>query len=114
MRGVSSDRLAIVLGLWLAVALIYWPSAAALDLIWRGGSSGNSYTHGYLVLAASLWLLVRARARLQAAPIRPVGWAWLLVVMLSGIWLWSWRASIQVLHVLLLPPILLAALLATL
>lgn len=114
MRGVSSDRLAIVLGLWLSVALIYWPSAAALDLIWRGGSSGNSYTHGYLVLAASLWLLVRARARLQAAPIRPVGWAWLLVVMLSGIWLWSWRASIQVLHVLLLPPILLAALLATL
>src|SRR5487761_558174 len=94
MRGVSSDRLAIVLGLWLAVALIYWPSAAALDLIWRGGSSGNSYTHGYLVLAASLWLLVRARERLQAAPIRPVGWAWL--------------------HVLLLPPILLAALLATL
>jgi exosortase len=113
MRGVGSDRLAIVLGLWLAVALIYWPSAAALDMIWRG-SAGDSYTHGYLVLAASLWLIVRARQRLQAAPIRPVDWAWFLVVMLSGVWLWSWRASIQVLHVLLLPAILLAALLATL
>lgn len=113
MRGVTSDRLVIVLGLWLAVTLIYWPSAATLDMIWRN-SAGNLYSHGYLVLATSLWLIVRARARLQAAPIHPVGWAWGLVIVLSGVWLWSWRASIQVLHVLLLPAILLAALLALL
>jgi EpsI family protein len=109
----TTDRLTVIFGLWVAVAVIYWPSAVALDGIWRG-SAGNSYTHGYLVLAASLWLIVRDRARLAAAPVRPVGWAWILVLILSGAWLWSWRAAIQQLHVLLLPAILLAALLAAL
>lgn len=113
MRGITIDRLAVVLGLWLAVAVIYWPSAAALDVIWRG-HAGNSYTHGYLVLLASLWLIVRERARLRAESIRPVSRAWILVIILSGLWVWSWRASIQVLHVLLVPAILLVALLATL
>lgn len=110
---LAPDPLTVVLGLWLAVAVIYWPSAAALDAIWRG-SAGNTYTHGYPVLIASLWLIVRDRARLAAAPIRPVGWAWILAAMLSGAWLWSWRAAIQELHVLLLLAILAAALVAAL
>lgn len=109
----AGRRLTAIFGLWMAVAVIYWPSAAALDGIWRG-SAGNSYTHGYLVLIASLGLVVRDRVRLTATPVRPVGWAWALVVALSGVWLWSWRAAIQELHVLLLPMILLVALLAAL
>jgi exosortase len=113
MQAARRDRLAIVLGLWLAVAVIYWPSSEALNLIWRG-SAGNTYTHGYLVLIASLWLVIRDRARLEATPSRPVGWAWLVVLLLSALWLWSWRSAIQVVHVLLLPAILLAALVAAL
>ncbi|MGH8227119.1 MAG: exosortase [Steroidobacteraceae bacterium] len=112
-NALATDRLTVIFGLWLAVAIIYWPSAVALDGIWRG-SSGNAYTHGYLVLAASLWLIARDRERLRAASVSPAGWAWVLVVVLSAIWLWSWRAAIQTLHVLLLPLILLTALVAAL
>lgn len=108
---VLADRLTAIFGLWLAVALIYWPSAVALNAIWRG-ASGNAYTHGYLVLAASLWLLVRDRKRLNAVPVHPVGWAWVPVVILSTAWLMSWRAAIQTLHILLVPAILLTAVLA--
>ncbi|MGH8227319.1 MAG: exosortase [Steroidobacteraceae bacterium] len=106
---LAADRLTAIFGLWLAVAVIYWPSSVALDGIWRG-SAGNAYTHGYLILIAALWLIVRDRERLRATPVRPVGWAWVLVVMLSAAWLWAWRADIQAVHVLLLPAILLLAL----
>ena len=109
----AGERLIVVFALWLAVALIYWPSALALDAIWRG-ASGDAYTHGYLVLISSLWLIVRERRSLEAAPVRPVGWAWLVAVLLSVAWLFAWRAAIQTLHLILLPPILLTALAAAL
>lgn len=107
------DRLLVIFGIWLAATVIYWPSAIALDAIWRGGS-GEAYTHGYLVLISSLWLLVRDRKRLAATPVRPVGWMWALAVLLSVAWLFAWRAAIQTLHVLLLPAIVLTALAAAL
>lgn len=110
---LTAHRLTAILGLWLAVAVIYWPSAVALDAIWRG-ASGDAYTHGHLVLLASRSLIARDRERLTATPLRPVGWVWVLVAMLSGAWLWAWRAAIQVLHVLLLLAILLTALVAAL
>jgi exosortase len=109
----AGERLIVVFALWLAVALIYWPSAVALDAIWRG-AAGNAYTHGYLVLISSLWLIVRDRKYLETTPIRPVGWAWVLTVLLSVGWVFAWRAAIQTLHLLLLPAILLTALMATL
>jgi EpsI family protein len=112
-RVLAANPLTVILGLWLLVPLIYWPSAVALDALWRG-SAGDTYTHGYLVLIASLWLTVRERTRLQAAPARPAGWGLALVVLLSLVWLWSWRAAIEALHMLLLPAILAAALVAAL
>jgi exosortase A len=109
----SSYSLTVVFALWLAVAVIYWPSTLALNGIWLG-ASGDAYTHGYLVLFSSLWLTWRDRERLEATPVRPVVWPWGAVIVLSAAWLWSWRAAIQVLHVLLLPAILLTALVAVL
>lgn len=110
---LTSSPLTVIFGLWLAVAVIYWPSTLALNAVWLG-ASGDAYTHGYLVLISSLWLIWRDRERLEATPVRPVAWAWVLVLMLSVAWLWSWRAAIQTLHVLLMPAILLAALVAAL
>jgi exosortase len=107
-NALSSGPLTVIFGLWLAMPVIYWPSSLALNQIWLG-ASGNAYTHGYLVLISALWLIWRDRERLNATPLSPVGWAWVPVVMLSGAWLWSWRAAIQVLHALLLPAILLTA-----
>lgn len=110
---LASRPVAVILGLWFAIAVIYWPSSLALNAIWLG-ASGNAYTHGYLVLISSLWLIWRDRELLDATEVRPVGWAWVAVLMLSAAWLWSWRAAIQVVHVLLLPVLLLTALVAAL
>jgi len=111
---LAGNRLTLILAIYVAVGVIYWPSAAALDGIWRG-SAGDTYTHGYLVLIASLCLIVRDRGRFAAAPVRrPGSWAWALLVALSAAWLWSWRAALQECHVLLLPIILLATVLALL
>lgn len=109
MRGPVATRLAAVLGLWLAVAVIYWPSSEALSGVWRGP---GEFDHGYLILLVSLWLVVRARARLAAAPVRPAAGALALALGLSVAWLWFWRAAIQDLHLLLMPLILLVALAA--
>jgi EpsI family protein len=107
------DRLAAVMGLWLAIIVIYWPSARALSGVWLG-SAGRAYEHGYLLLLASLWLIARERGRLAQYPIRPAPGALALVVMLSALWVWSWRAVIQDPQLLLLPLLWLAAIAAVL
>jgi EpsI family protein len=111
LRGPVATRLAAVLGLWLAVAVIYWPSSEALSGVWRGP---GEFDHGYLILLVSLWLVVRARARLAAVPVGPAAGALALTLGLSVAWLWFWRAAIQDLHLLLMPVILLVAIAAAL
>ncbi len=100
-----------VLGLYVAVAFLYWPSAAALNTIWTD-TDKETYTHGYLVLLLSLWLIVRGRARLAAAPAQPAPGALAALAVLSALWLWAWRAALQELHLLLLPLILFTAVVA--
>jgi exosortase len=112
-RASAFRRVVLVFALYLAVALIYWPSSKALNLFWAG-TINDEFTHGYLILATSLWLIVRDRQRLAAAPLQPVPRAWIMVLLLSAAWLWFWRAAIQDLHLLLVPLILSAALLAVL
>lgn len=103
----------MVLGLLVAVPVIYWPSAEALNGYWTD-TVDHTYTHGYLVLLTSLWLILRDRRRLAAAPVRPLPRAWIAVVALSIAWLWLWRAAIQDGHLLLLPVLLFAAIVAAL
>ena len=104
-------RLLTVYGLWVAVAVLYWPSAVALNGLWTGE---ETYTHGYLVLLISLWLIVRDRKRLAAAPVRPVPQALIALLLLSAAWVWAWRAALQEPHVMLLPLILFTAIVAAL
>lgn len=113
LRRHALHRLAVVFALALAIPLIYWPSAAALSGYWTD-TADHTYTHGYLVLLTALWLIVRDGKRLAAAPAQPVPRAWLGVLALSVVWLWLWRAAIQDAHLLLLPLLLLAAIVATL
>lgn len=107
------SRMAAVYGLWAAVAVLYWPSAQALDALWRNAPE-ETYTHGYLVLLLSLWLIMQSRARLAVAPVRPVPAALAALVVCSGLWVWAWRAAIQEVHLLLLPLLLLTAIVAAL
>ncbi len=106
-------RVALVLGLWLAVAVIYWPTSQALARLWTNVAR-ETYTHGFLILAISLWLVVRARHRLAAAPVQPVFGALVPLLLLSLLWVWAWRAAIQELHMMLLPVILFTAIVAAL
>lgn len=107
-RAHLSSPLASLYVLWLAAAVIYWPSSQALADIW-GDTDRMTYTHGYLILLLCLWLVFRKRARLAAIEAQPARWAGVAVLALSALWLWAWRASIQTLHLMLLPLLLIAA-----
>ncbi len=109
----ATGRLLSIYGLGLAVIAAYWPSARALGALWTN-TSEETYTHGYLILLISLWLIARERRRLGAAPIRPMSAALMALVLLSGAWVFAWRAAIQEFHLLLVPLIWLTAIVATL
>ena len=111
VHGRTLRPLALVLCFWAAVALLYWPSAIAVNRLWTDWP-GETYTHGYLVLLLSLWLLVRDRERLAATSIRSEPLALIPLALMSVVWVWFWRAAIQEPQLLLLPLILYAALLS--
>lgn len=110
----SMSPLIVVYGLWIAVAVLYWPSTVRINALWTQPLHYEPLTHGYLVLLISLWLTFRERKRLAAAPIRPVPFALLPLAVLSACWVWSWRADIQEAHVMLLPLLLFSAIVAVL
>jgi exosortase len=101
--------LALVLCFWAAVALLYWPSALELHRLWTDWPA-ETYTHGYLLLLLSLWLVIRDRERLALVPIRAEPLSLILLAVMSAAWVWFWRAAIQEVQLLLLPLILYAAL----
>jgi EpsI family protein len=108
---LPSKRLLLVASFLLATALVYAPSSVALGRLWLD-TADKAYTHGFLILLTSLWLLARDRERLDAAPIRaePVVLPALLIA--SAAWVFFWRAAVQDFHLLLLPILALIAILA--
>ncbi len=112
-RAQGWDRLVVIYGLWVAVALAYWPSAVALNGFWTD-TVNNAYTHGYLVLLVSMWLVVRDRRRVFAAPLKPEPRALAAIGILSLAWVYFYGAAIQDPQLLLLPLLLFAAIIAAL
>lgn len=107
--GVS--RVAAVYGLIAIAVAAYWPSFRALHATWVDtGALAN--THGYLIAAICLWLVWRKRDELGALDTTPYMPALALVLLLSAAWVVFHRAGIQALHLLLIPPLLGAAVLA--
>jgi exosortase A len=84
---------------------LLWPTTVTLIAAWEDQSS-TSYTHGYLILALSIWLLWRDRRRLQAIPATLTLFAAVPLAMISLLWLVCVRAGIQTAHQFLLPLIL--------
>ena len=107
------DRLVVVFGLWLSVVLAYWPSALALNGFWTD-TVDKTYTHGYVVLFISIWLVVRKRKLLRAAPLAPQPSALWILAVFGLAWVYFYGAAIQDPQLLLLPLILFAAVVATL
>jgi EpsI family protein len=105
----SARPIGLLVGGLIATAIaVYWPISVQLWGYWLQPYDGGQ---GFLVAALSLWLIVRARGRLAAAPVRPCPWAILLLIPASIAALILWRAGIQSLHFLLLPALMMGAVL---
>jgi exosortase len=92
----------MILGLALLVALVYWPSPAVYYEQWLDFVN-ITYTHGWLVLAVCVALVLRSRREIAAVPVRfwPVGLFGSVGCILA--WLVCYRASIQDLHITIFP-----------
>ena len=99
-----------ILGL-IAVALVaYWPSTSGLWHYWTDDLFFGG--HGLLVAGLSLWLLWRARERIAVAPVRREPRALPLLILCSIASLIFWKASIEELQFLTLPPLVLLGVLS--
>ncbi len=95
-------RLWLILALACFVALVYWPSAAVL--LWQWSDFATiTYTHGWLVLAVCVVLVVHARGEIAAAHAAPFPPAMAALLAASFAWLVCYRASIQDLHITIFP-----------
>jgi len=105
-------RLWTILALALLVTLVYWPSPAVYVEQWLDFVN-ITYTHGWLVLAVCVAVLVRSRREMAAVPVRfwPPALCGLVGCILA--WLVCYRASIQDLHITIFPLIFWLAVTAT-
>lgn len=92
----------------LLVFACFWPTTASLMQRWEDAVH-RTYTHGYLILALSLWLIWRDRSRL--APARAYFPALTLVAAGVVLWLVALRAGLQIVQQGLLPLLALATIL---
>jgi len=97
-------RTGITLLLTAVVAAAFWPTTRALIADWRDTAT-MTYTHGFLVAAISVWLLIRSGAALESAVVRCDYRAAIVLGITSILWLIAYRAGLQVLHQALLPAI---------
>jgi EpsI family protein len=104
MRMTPFPRLWIILALAVLITLVYWPSPAVFYEEWQNFAN-LTYTHGWLVLAVCVALVVRSRRETAAAPVR----FWPLALLPLGgcilAWLVCYRASIEDLEVTIFPAI---------
>jgi EpsI family protein len=104
MRMTSFPRLWMILALALLVTLVYWPSPAVYYEEWRDFVN-ITYSHGWLVLAVCVALVLRSRREITVAPVQ---FSPLALLPLGGCilaWLACYRASIEDLEVTIFPAI---------
>lgn len=97
------------IAIMLLTFVCLWPTSTSLMVRWEDGIH-RTYTHGYAIVALSLWLIWRDRSRLAtAAACFP---ALAVLVATTLLWLIVWRAGLQIVHQTLLPAMTLIAVLA--
>jgi len=89
-------------GLLALTLLACAPGVAALAALWSDFNNPD-YTHGFIVAAICAGLIFRARRAIAAEPARPAPAAFVALVAAGLAWLVFWHASIQLLHLMLLP-----------
>lgn len=106
-EGVHSPARALLMVGWivliaLAVALIMWRTTATLLAEWSD-TDDLTYTHGYLIVAISVWALLRSRDSLARESSAPVAALIPVSLVLSVAWLITYRAGLLVVYQALLP-----------
>jgi EpsI family protein len=107
---ISVQTLA-VFGVIALVPLLFWPSTVALIADWTDLENLGG-THGLLVLATTVWMLLSERQRIGAATARPSTAGFVGLAISCVLWLVLNRAALQEPHASLLPGLMLLAVLA--
>lgn len=105
--------LLVVAGLIVLAAAVFWPSIVALAELWSHPER-RTYQHGYLIALLASWLVYRKRGRIAAAVGTPAPRFLAAVAIGSVAWAVAWNAGLQVVHFLIWPAVLWAALAAAL
>lgn len=66
------------------VALVFWSTSASMVSVWN---SSGTYSHGFFIVPAFLWLVWGRRRTLAGIPIRPSWWSVPVVGVLGLVWL---------------------------
>ena len=102
-------RAVVAISVVLLTFAAFWPTAASLMARWED-TVGRTYTHGYVVLVLSLWMIWRNRARWAAGAAAPFLPAAGVLVVGALLWLVAYRAGLQIVHQAALPALAAAAL----
>jgi exosortase len=105
MRVTRWQRVLAILALACLVALVYWPSAAVYAAQWSDFVN-ITYTHGWLIVAVCLALIVRERDAIAAAEARPWPAAHLALAGCAFLWMVCYRANSQDLHITVFPALI--------
>ena len=68
----------------VALAAIFWRTSASLVATW---DASGTYSHGFLIVPAFLWLVWTRRQVLSRLPVRPSWWALPVLAVTGAIWL---------------------------
>lgn len=88
--------------------VLFWPTTLSLVEQWED-TVRRTYTHGYLIVALTLWLLWRNRSSWAQVELRPSVLACVAVIAASILWLITYRAGVRIAHQALLPAMILGA-----
>jgi exosortase A len=100
--------LTIALGSLVLVAALYWPTSLEIADLWQD-TVRRRYTHGWLVLAITVWLIWRDRAHLRSIALTPPSGGWCVVALGSVGWLVGLNAGLLAMTTLAMPLLVLAA-----
>jgi exosortase A len=94
-------KVGAIVGLLVAVFLLCWPSAVSLMQLW-GDTAKTTYTHGYIIAALTVWLVIRRREEAAAIGASPSIAAALIALAAGFLWLVAVRAGIEIVHQMLM------------
>lgn len=82
--GPAERAFAGVAAVLAGIALLFWPTSASMVSVWSGSAT---YSHGFIVVPAFLWMVWGRRHALAALPREPSWWAVPLLLAAGLVWL---------------------------